>query len=332
MTKRRALLTALLRAKLEEPATPRVTETSSKPQRQMPKTRQVEKQVRRRSTKNTPEFDYLSALRGDSLNQSELPESAKRNVDILRKRAFGSTLDEIGQEYGITREAVRQIVVRCGGAGFKEFAKEVKAQQLGELESQNDVIRSYVRTHPGLTLSELAAEFDLPESVAQSRLTKLEKKLISGSRLVRDKTRFWTDEMILDALRLAQTYHYPLTTNDYQELVTIGEIKGPSVPLIANRFKTWKQACIAAGVEYVESHATYSVTWSRDDLVEILGQYLLDPETTGTIGDYNRWREEATDRIPSLAQMRIVVGPWSESCDEALSNIRSNSWDRPNDV
>lgn len=112
-------------------------------------------------------------------------------------------------------------------------------------------------------------------------------------------------------------------------MITVGEIKGPSVPLIATRFKTWKQACIAAGVEYVESYTTYAITWTRDDLVEILEQYLMDSETSGTIDDYNRWRDNASDRIPSLAQIRIVVGPWSEACDEALSNIRSNSWDRP---
>lgn len=332
MAKRRGFLSTLFQTLEADPTTRRGSELPPKLASQEQNNLAVKKPPRGRPRIITPDVDYIGLLKGEAPSEGEFSERVKRNLAILRERAAGSTLDEIGQNYGLTREAVRQIIVKCGGSGFTLHTQAVRESQLSEVESKNEALRSFVRSHPGITIVELASEFGLKKDVALSRLTKSEKKLISGSKLVRDKSRIWSDEMILDALRLAQTYHYPLTTTDYQELVTIGEIKGPSVPLIANRYKTWSQACIAAGVEYVEAYTTYSVTWSREDLVEIVGEYLLDPETTGTVGDYNRWRDAATDRIPSFAQLRIVVGPWSQACDEALSNIRSNRWDTSNDI
>jgi uncharacterized protein (DUF433 family) len=292
----------------------------------------VQKSSKEKSSRPTGSMNYVKFLRAGSPSEVKLSESEKRNARILSLRSTGITLDDIGSEFGLTRERVRQIVVKCGGPEFEEYCRELQQSELASLEQEHELIRDYVRVRPGITKAEIADHFQIPLEQVLGHLSKFELKLVLGSRPAFDASRFWNDEKILDALRLAQTYHYPLKTSHYQALVDSGEIKGPSVALIASRFKTWKQACIAAGVEYVESYTSYSVTWTREELVAILGDYLVDPGTTGTGSDYNRWRDAASDRVPSLAQLRLVLGHWSQACDEALSNIRSNSWDRSNGI
>jgi predicted transcriptional regulator len=271
--------------------------------------------------------DYVSLLRIDDNRPLDLPEETLRNLEILRSRAAGLTLEQVGNTFGLTREAIRQKISKLGGDDFKTYLEESKTQRQKTDEVHSLRVREYVRQHPGITAPELAMVFDSTQALVQGYLTKYERKLVSGAKPSRDRTQLWSDESILEALQLAQTYHYPLTTSGYQELIDVGEIRGPSVPLITTRFKTWKLACIAAGVEFVESLTTYSLTWSREDLIEILCQYLQDPTTSGSVTDYDAWREASTDRLPSRAQLRIVVGRWSEACDEALGAIRSNSWD-----
>lgn len=53
-----------------------------------------------------------SNYRGDNALSSK--EMMKRDKDIVRKRKKGMTLQAIGDEYGITRERVRQILLRMG--------------------------------------------------------------------------------------------------------------------------------------------------------------------------------------------------------------------------
>ncbi len=342
MSKRPSLLDILRKHRDESGETegprPQVKKVSTKSDQQSRSTSavkspksSVKKKSKEISSKSPGSMNYVRFLRAGSPSDVALSESEKRNVRILNLRATGLTLDDIGSEFGLTRERVRQIVVKCGGPEFEEYCRELQQTELASLEQEHELIRDYVRVRPGITRDEIAHHFQIPSEQVLGHLSKFELKLVLGSRPAFDASRFWTDEKILDALRLAQTYHYPLKTSHYQALVDLGEIKGPSVALIASRFKTWKQACIAAGVEYVESFTSYSITWTRDELLSILGNYLVDPGTTGTGSDYNRWRDAASDRVPSLAQLRLILGHWSQACDEALSNIRSNSWDRPND-
>lgn len=271
--------------------------------------------------------DYVSLLKLEANQLIDLPDETLRNLEILRSRSEGMTLEQVGKKFGLTREAVRQKISKHGGEDFKLYLGKLKVHRQNTENGFNLTVRDYIQEHPGITMAELVMCFDKPQALIQKCLTKHERKLISGVRPSRDRTQLWSDEAILESLQLAQTYHYPLTTSGYQELIDVGEIRGPSVPLITTRFKTWKLACIAAGVEYLESVKTYSLTWSREDLIAVICQYLQDPTTSGSVTDYDAWREASTDRLPSRAQLRIVVGRWSEACDEALGTIRANSWD-----
>lgn len=277
--------------------------------------------------KRAGKVDYVALLKSEATQHSDLPEATIRNLEILRLRSEGMTLEEIGSRFGLTREAIRQTISKHGGSGFKTYVEECKSQRLNTDADYVRSIREYVEVHPGITLDEIAQVFNEAPTLITNSLTKYQRKLVSGVKPSRDRAQLWSDEAILEALQLAQTYHYPLTTSGYQELIEVGEIHGPSVPLVTTRFKTWKLACIEAGVEYVESLTTYSVIWSREDLIDVVCQYLQDPTTTGSVNDYDHWRATSSDRLPSRAQLRIVVGRWSEVCDEALGTIRSSSWD-----
>lgn len=281
------------------------------------------------NSKNLEKSQIMEILRSGTTpeNIGSLEEKDQKTLGVLQLRLAGETLDSIGEKFGVTRERVRQIITKYGGEEFKSLQSEREDVANSQKQLRAQEIRSFIHQHPGITYEELVDEFNVSKELIVSQLTKFETKLILGSRKIWSSEKKWSDEAVLQALRDAQVYFFPLTTSAYEKLVSLGEVKGPSVPLINQRFKTWKQACIAAGVEFVESQTHYSVMWTREELVEVLGQFLVDPSTLGSVADYETWRSKNLDRMPSTALIRNVVGGWPAACDEALSNIRFTSWD-----
>lgn len=280
-------------------------------------------------SKNLERAQIMEILRsGGTYEEAEsLDAKDRKALGVLQLRLAGETLDSIGEKFGVTRERVRQIITKYGGEEFKSLQSEREDMENSQKMIRTQEIRTFIHQHPGITYEELVDEFKVSKELIVSQLTKFETKLILGSRKIWNGEKKWSDEAVLQALRDAQVYFFPLTTSAYEKLVSLGEVKGPSVPLINQRFKTWKQACIAAGVEFVESQTHYSIMWTRDELVEVLGKFLVDPSTLGSVADYETWRSKSLDRVPSTALIRNVVGGWPAACDEALSNIRLTSWD-----
>ena len=121
----------------------------------------------------------------------------------------------------------------------------------------------------------------------------------------------WTDAEILKSLKLAQTYVFPVTTSAYAGLVRVGEVQGPSVPLIHNRFGGWAAACQKAGVEHGTTYREYNRIWTDDDLLRFVGLYLIEPNSDGTFRGYEQWRLNDCEGAPSGALLRIRIGSWT---------------------
>lgn len=274
-------------------------------------------------------FDYIDALKNDPKLEfvDHYSQQVARNLRILAARLNGSTLDEIGATHSITRERVRQIILETCGDELENLRSKSRSARESSFESKIREIESFVKGRPGITFEELVVNFGIESSTLKIRLKKETKKLVLGQRQQLRIPQIWSNDGILDSLRMAQTYFHPLRIADFQHLIDTGEIKAPSVPLIIKRFSSWSNACKEAGVEYVESTTSYTQLWSRDDLVEILGSFLTEVPGTGTIREYDDWRNSQADRIPSSAQLRLIVGNWSLACEEALARVRASTWD-----
>jgi len=255
----------------------------------------------------------------------------------LQRRKDGASLEEIGGTLGVTRERARQIVstytkylepedaellAAAGANRRKRSTKE--AAGLDRITAVN--VATAVLNNPGISMSELERTYTLSEASIRHILPKEIGKFIDGFSVAKQQrgSGRWSDDEIVTALKMAGTYAFPLSAPQYDELVTVGEVKGPGSQTVATRFGTWKRACRLAGVETTNmGREYYSQKWSWNEMVDCLVEYLLDPFTTGTSAGYESWREESVNDLPSLALLRNTFGSWADAVTYALVEIRT---------
>lgn len=251
-----------------------------------------------------------------------------RNYEIVFKRASGLTLEDIGLEYGLTREAIRQIVVRNFGSSMKTELKERAVNIKLDAASEMRVLGKYILEHKGITLSELL------EATLTTRVIKLNdfaidvKKYIYVEELKKTAPIVWSDEQILTSIQKAALYFFPLAKDDYDQLVKAGEIVGPSSALIMKRFEYWSRACSRAGVE---SHAVsdhYTKKWSVEEQLDFLKQFLLFEGIGSSIAYYNEWQKNVNPHAPSAQLLRNTFEGWQPAIQTVLKIFR-NEWNAP---
>lgn len=287
-------------------------------------------------------------------------QSAKdaRIAAMLELRLEGHTLDEIGSNFGITRERVRQLLKR--EFGQKTSHKELRQHRLhreideisdrfsiGEIrfpldEKSSDFFRRFARSpeatqpvddlkgrlqkglqaillaSPGMTDSEVEERTGLDFATIKIYVPSHAGRLVILDSDQRSKKSGVTNDEIIQTLKLASTYHFPLTGKKYDALIASGEISGVSKMRIMQRFGSWTEACRLAGVESGEPlRQDYKRTWSHNDLVEFVVEYLSDPTSTGQRADWRRWLAEDSTR-PSEGTMRNQLGEWPDIKHDVL--------------
>ena len=255
----------------------------------------------------------------------------------LQRRRDGASLEEIGGTLGITRERARQIVstytkylepedaevLAAAGANRR---KRTTKEGAGSDRTTALNVATAVLNNPGISMSEIERTYTLSEASIRQILPKEIGKFIDGFTVAKQKrgSGRWSDDELVTALKLAGTYAFPLSAPQYDELVIVGEVKGPGSQTVAKRFGTWKRACRLAGVETTNmGREYYSHKWSWNEMVDSLVEYLLDPSTTGTSAGYESWRVESVNDLPSLALLRNTFGTWADAVTYALVEIRT---------
>lgn len=249
------------------------------------------------------------------------PPPPARVVAMMELRRSGRTLDEIGKVFGVTRERVRQLMRKHGGpdaasvrqAQIERNRSEEHAHGMSVSAAIRDVLADMnprsveeVATLTGIASEDTARCW--PDDLAHLRLwaaTAPENR--------------WSDEEIMEAMRAAAVYEYPLTSKAYTALLAVGQITGPSVPRIGQRYGSWTAACEAAGVEpgrTVRSH--YQSKWSDQDIADIVRQYLLDPSAPNSAHRFDEWRRVNVPDGPSFQTVRNRFGSWTEAKRRAL--------------
>lgn len=243
-------------------------------------------------------------------------------VVMIQQRWQGWTLDVIGKNFGLSRERIRQILAKHGGPTAEQVrsrraSEALIAQRAREAAVATDV-RAAVRSRGPMTVAEVAEM----TGIDASDVSKFWPQDVSHLRLHTTGTyeSRWSDEAILDAIRNAALYEFPLTTNAYAELLSQGQIKGPSMPRIWQRFGSWTSACEAAGVvagQTMRRH--YESRWSDDDLLRIVRRYLLDPEAPTSATRFDEWKRACAPDGPSFQTLRNRFGSWTEAKRRALA-------------
>jgi hypothetical protein len=243
-------------------------------------------------------------------------------VELLKG---GQTLQEVGDKAGVSRERVRQLVKKAGVGSIRKLrSAEIAVRSEAEAMLRSSLHADIV-AHPGTTVGGIASRLGLSSETVENLMIPSGRKLvrgIAGSSTFRQR---WSDNQLLQLLRVAATYSWPLTTAAYDELVSIGEVDGPTAQVYFKRFESWIAACQLAGVESGEPwNRTYESNWSNDDLCKFVGDYLVDPATSGTIAEFGQWLR-GVPGAPSIPTLRNRLGTWSEMRELALLRL-AETW------
>lgn len=278
---------------------------------------------------------------GYTFNELEFEdENIERNLNILAARLDGLTLDAIGKEYGVTRERIRQIVKRLINKAetfpdvsilnlenlLEQRLDSLKnAPKLSELNNRSEIdlkARLIINTRPGIKIDDLSALLMIESKYLYSVLNKNTKKFIYTDEKVNSNSSNFTDDEILEALRLAEAFESPVNRNLYDDLVSRGLIKGPGSQTVMKRFSTWNKACQLADVNYNESvRDSYETLWTKDEMLDYVIEFLTNRSFGVGINSYDEWRIETLSNAPSGAHLRNNFDTWINAKNSALQKM-----------
>jgi hypothetical protein len=264
------------------------------------------------------DLDYLKDLTRD--------KDLKRLCDdlgIVNRRAQGETLEDISRTMSLTRERVRQRQKKISDAyGLQNSRSLIREQK--QQQSEMILIRavnSFLGSHPGVNMEQLAARFSVsPQKLRRSIHPGIRKFVMSPRKT---GTNSMAEMEILEALRQAATYEYPLSGPGFDDLVAQDLIRCVSRVRVMQIFGTWSNACDKAGVESIAAvRPYYDRIWTENDLWEYVIDFLLTPEIGASVGSYDTWAKEKPGDRPSVGTLRNYLGPWSEVVAAAALKLR----------
>jgi hypothetical protein len=285
------------------------------------------------------EFFQLYGFPFDELEFDD-PNTA-RNLDSLSSRLAGKTLDQIGKEQGVTRERIRQIIKKLLSRAeeHKEYAgfniKDMyesrliaskKAPQILEQKKRTELEKraiQIIENNPGIRLSHLSSTLGADEKLLSLVLQRHTKKFIYSEEKDNANASTFSDEELLEALRLAEAFESPTNRNLYDDLVRKGIIKAPGSQTIMKRFGTWNRACDLANVSHNESaRENYERLWTEEEVLDYVIEFLKNRNYGPGIESYDYWRVETFTNAPSGAHTRNTFITWINAKNMALKKMR----------
>lgn len=251
--------------------------------------------------------------RGARKNQTD------RNALIVDRYRSGETLEAIGNDYGLSRERIRQIVRKHG---VETYNRSVLAYRTW-VDSNGEQVNATFSATRSINAT-CAAHPEVPAAWVRRLLRPRAHESVHGRSAV---AKVWTDNEIFAALRSA-SINGVVTTTGYARWRRSGAtVEGrtpPTTSLITWRFGSWKQAAQAAGLSIGRtSRPHYERQWTREDALTAVCAFIADAHERGirpTYAGYDAWVSENPGN-PSGAYLRHLTGSsWSEILMEALAN------------
>lgn len=238
----------------------------------------------------------------------------ERAEQMCQLRAEGYSLQEIGVRFGLTRERVRQIIRDSGGPDSGQAAIARRARISRERAELRRRALALIAEHPGLTAQEVAAPLGATQAEVRSALGDEARRLLVARHR---GAPVFSDAIILAHLReAAREAGQPLTVRMYEDVRS--GFGGASSALVLQRFGTWREACVQAGVQHGQPvRRNYRRRWTPEQLAQAVAAYLRHDGTRGSFADYEAWARR-TDGMPSGQTIRTHFGTWSAAKTAAL--------------
>lgn len=226
-----------------------------------------------------------------------------RDQQIYALRVGGATLAEIGRQFQLTHERVRQILLAMGGVDMTQTTAARTAARVAADEDLHRRLRALAGTGLVHSLSQAAIMMGLDEQTLR-RVGDKELSSYLGER--RPAKLRWSEADVVNALQLAATYEWPLSRSAYQELVNEGEVSGPSAARIEQLYG-WSRACAMANVEgSPRRRSDYQSNWTDDDLSHFASNYIEAAGPGAPFDGYDPWRVANASEPPRAVSSAIA--------------------------
>lgn len=254
-----------------------------------------------------------------------------RDQLIVDMRRQGKTLEEIGHDFDLTRERVRQIVKtlqpELAGENVRELKRIVReAKADAKLLIIKRIVEHQWTQIDHLTIDQIATRLGVTSEDLRQALSPQQVQILMGNLASKSEAyERWTDAECKKALRDAARLSSPLTASTYTDLRDSGRISGPSLPRLHQRFGSWTAACAFAHVSSGKAIRDYSSKWTDAQLFAIVQEFLNDSsQAPHTFAIFDRWLQDQGNEYPSSATVRNRLGKWNPLRADALRQLQNS--------
>lgn len=255
-------------------------------------------------------LELAAASAAPRYRDEHIAKADSRARRMVMLRGEGLTLEEIAQQYGLTRERVRQILDRSDAPDRAQVAEARSRSIRNAVQARAKELTA--RWARGEAIAELAREAGVSRPVVAEVILATATAADRANHAAAKSARrdLYTDAQLLEGLKQAagELGRAP-TVADYDQWASrTGGVARPAT--VIQRFDGWVNALHAAGLSEHRTPPRSDRRWTKDACISAV--CMITRETGGwpTVAEYDRL-SPGRDYLPSSATLRNRLGRWS---------------------
>ena len=230
---------------------------------------------------------------------------------------YGATLDEVGEDFGISRERVRQLFGRAG-LKTRSMAETAQLKREADRHRTDEIVEGFRRSKDvALVATELEIAKRTIIEVVRAELPP-EEYQPPRSKAPRAATKRYSDEELIGFLREASAALGTTLSSQAYDSVALGRRTAdgrpwPTKQTAALRFGSWRAAVIAAGLDaHPPSGAGTRRRFNAQDCVEAVRAVGERLGRRPSRKEYERCARASAGELPSASTLRTRCGGWND--------------------
>jgi hypothetical protein len=129
-------------------------------------------------------------------------------------------------------------------------------------------------------------------------------------------------------LQEAAKYEETISMDKYDRLISCGYICGPGSQSVIRVFGSWNEACDSAGVRHRGGSNRLPKKYSRQGIVEVFSEYMLNTDFSGSLSKFPEWAGNAQISSATIRKWFPTTHELYMSCREYIRSNKLNEYNR----